>query len=402
MVQMVTAEAILSEFPRKTLTSITGEPDYTRLRTMRSEVYGNASAVPSSYGGGGHGHLGAIMPDATYFTKTGHHFVIPVDPGDYDLTIPNNATNAVRGRMESSHTAAKLAFDTCAAVQLSVKNQMINAVEDAYLDEIRDEDTGFQQPSPEDIIAHLMDRYGDISEWLITENKQTIDEHFDPTLPFATYTKRIEKCLQLANDAGTPYSDAQLVQIGVVAVTKTGMFNEGYLRWTRRPVADKTWANFKTHFNKEHTEWRNMSRMTAKQSGFGANAVTPGLPEELSNAFDNLAMAASTDKATLDSLTQQLTNMADEMTKLNEDNRRLHKLLEVSINKSAGTGGGGGGGGGPSTERKGVDPKGYCWTHGYRVSKEHTGHKCNAPAEGHVKEATRSNNMGGSQKGKPS
>lgn len=389
-------DSILAKFPHKSLTAVTGEPEYKQLRTLRSQAYGNVSAVPSPYGGGAHGHLGAVMPDANYFQKTGHHFIIPADPGDYDLTIANNATNAIRGRMEAAHTATKLAFDTCAAVQLAIKNLLINAVELTYLDELNDDDHGFLLSTPENIIDHLMDRYGEISEWMITENKNAMDEGLDVTLPFATYTKRIEKCMQLAIDAGTPYTDAQIVQIGVVAITKTGEFNEGYLRWCRKPAADKSWVNYKTHFNQEFTEWRNLSKMTARQSGYGANAIT-GLPEELSNAFDNLALAATTDKATLDTLTRQLTNMADEMTKLNEDNRRLHKLLETSWGKSTGSGEKP-----PATgAKKGLDPKGYCWTHGYRVSPGHDGHGCNSPADGHKKEATRSDNMGGSQKGKP-
>ena len=140
--------------------------------------------------------------------------------------------------------------------------------------------------------------------------------------------------------------------------------------------------------------------MTARQAGFGANADTTGtgLPAELSAAFDSLAMAAATDKSTVDTLTQQLASMQAEVSRLNEDNRRLTKIME-SMCSNAGTGtkppptapGG----------KKGLDPKGYCWTHGYRVSNGHTGHTCESPGEGHKAEATRANTMGGSTNGKP-
>jgi hypothetical protein len=43
----------------------------------------------------------------------------------------------------------------------------------------------------------------------------------------------------------------------------------------------------------------------------------------------------------------------------------------------------------------------YCWTHGYRVSATHNSKTCTRRAVGHQEEATRDNNMGGSQVGKP-
>ena len=49
------------------------------------------------------------------------------------------------------------------------------------------------------------------------------------------------------------------------------------------------------------------------------------------------------------------------------------------------------------------DRGGYCWTHGYRVSKlNHTSVNCRWKDDGHKDEATRNNNLGGSQYGKPS
>jgi hypothetical protein len=49
----------------------------------------------------------------------------------------------------------------------------------------------------------------------------------------------------------------------------------------------------------------------------------------------------------------------------------------------------------------GLDPNGYCWTHGYCVKLGHTSATCTNKAEGHQLLATRSNTMGGSTKNKP-
>jgi uncharacterized Rmd1/YagE family protein len=48
------------------------------------------------------------------------------------------------------------------------------------------------------------------------------------------------------------------------------------------------------------------------------------------------------------------------------------------------------------------DRGGYCWTQGYRVaSVNHTSANCRYKDDGHKNDATRDNNMGGSQHGKP-
>jgi hypothetical protein len=42
----------------------------------------------------------------------------------------------------------------------------------------------------------------------------------------------------------------------------------------------------------------------------------------------------------------------------------------------------------------------YCWTHGYKVGSTHTSITCKLPKPGHKTEATRADNMGGSQANK--
>ena len=47
------------------------------------------------------------------------------------------------------------------------------------------------------------------------------------------------------------------------------------------------------------------------------------------------------------------------------------------------------------------DPQGYCWTHGYNVGQGHNSTTCRNKALGHQSAATRADNMGGTQLGKP-
>jgi hypothetical protein len=47
-----------------------------------------------------------------------------------------------------------------------------------------------------------------------------------------------------------------------------------------------------------------------------------------------------------------------------------------------------------------LDPTGYCWSHGYRVVCGHNSRECKGKLDGHQDDTTRTNTMGGSDKGK--
>ena len=47
----------------------------------------------------------------------------------------------------------------------------------------------------------------------------------------------------------------------------TGNFSHPIVEWNRKPVVDKTWANFKTHFRTAHKELRATTDLTAQDSG---------------------------------------------------------------------------------------------------------------------------------------
>mmetsp|Transcript_20381 Transcript_20381/g.42849 ORF Transcript_20381/g.42849 Transcript_20381/m.42849 type:complete len:80 (+) Transcript_20381:121-360(+) len=79
---------------------------------------------------------------------------------------------------------------------MTIKNEIIAAVKDAYLNKLNNPNVGFLASTLEDILDHLFNRYGLITESMITENKQKINEPFDTSLPFSTFTRRIDQCLQ--------------------------------------------------------------------------------------------------------------------------------------------------------------------------------------------------------------
>eukprot|EP00957_Ditylum_brightwellii_P105810 8069271-Ditylum_brightwellii.AAC.1 len=56
-----TPDKIKAKFPHPKLQRVEGEPVYAAINTIMQQLYKNAATIPSSLGGGAHGHIGLVM-----------------------------------------------------------------------------------------------------------------------------------------------------------------------------------------------------------------------------------------------------------------------------------------------------------------------------------------------------
>jgi hypothetical protein len=181
-------------------------------------------------------------------------------------------------------------------------------------------------------------------------------------------------------------------------VFSSGFYNEACKEWQRKPEVDKTWLNFKTFFGREYRDLREQQRVTSGTSGFhSANAL-----EDISVVLDNLANAAIADKAQFD----QLLKSIETLTTTNKTLTEQLRVANASLLKQKGTNPTN-----PTTTKgkgawdreawlKSLDPMGYCWSHGYKVVKDHNSKNCVDKRQGHEDTATRADTMGGSTRNK--
>ena len=95
---------IIAKFPMKTLPIISGEPDYASINTMVQFLYGNSASLPTTLGGGQHGHIGLIMTHIFYATLAPNTaYTAPIDPG----LLPPMAANSAVVTQETRKTAHK-------------------------------------------------------------------------------------------------------------------------------------------------------------------------------------------------------------------------------------------------------------------------------------------------------
>jgi hypothetical protein len=161
-------------------------------------------------------------------------------------------------------------------------------------------------------------------------------------------------------------------------------------RWNEKHTIEKTWTQSKSHFAAAHRQHKQMQGESAATAGYhSANAdVTYNedqMAEATIGALANLATTTALDRCVVAALAQANSRLAKQLEDNSNELRELNALLKKERSEKRGQ------------RSFNPSPSNYCWTHGYKVGGTHTSLTCKLPKPGHESEATRADNMGGSQ-----
>jgi hypothetical protein len=209
---------IVAKFPVKTLPIITGEPDYATIGQITQTLYGNVASLPTTIGDGAHGHIGLIMTTVLYATLTPTAYTVPDDPGPVVIHAAN-ASQAIRERNSITYKEARRIYDNNANMDSALKTQIIDAIKDTYLCELRNKYTGYLGVTAQDLIDHLLDRYGKITPADIAACKQCINEPIDASQAIDVYFQTIDDCIQYADDGQVAFTTGQILQTTYHAIS---------------------------------------------------------------------------------------------------------------------------------------------------------------------------------------
>jgi hypothetical protein len=136
-----------------------------------------------------------------------------------------------------------------------------------------------------------------------------------------------------------------------------------------------------------------MKGETAAHAGFhSANAAMTETEDHMAKAtigaLANLATATAAEIGVVAALTQANARLVKQLEETSSELRELKALFHQERRDRRGPRNGN------------ATASTYCWTHGYKVDKTHTSLSCNTRNPGHKTEATRAENMGGSQANK--
>jgi hypothetical protein len=351
------------------------------------------------------------MTPAVYATISVVPFTAPGNPGPTP-TIPGGrpSTDTIQATVRNHAESLRVwrlynNVDKALKQQLiqAVKKQLIRAVTRMYIHTLEDPHIGFANVTTLMLLQHLLATYGRITKHALNTNDIAFKGPLDPAQPFETFITQIEDTTEYAAAGNTPYSAAQVIANAYTLVFNTGLFPDACREWRRRPIPEKIWSNFKTHFSEAHHGYR-LTQSTAQTAGYHtANNVMNDFVSDTANAFANLATTTASDRTMMAELTKTNTELLRQLA------TQATKLQTLRSQMASQTGRGSTG----SSTRPSIaanphtqgrtrynNNENYYWTHGRDVADTHRSDSCSNPDEGHKKEATRANTLGGSARNK--
>ena len=307
---------IRDEVRKETVTKIHGQPTNQDLTILEKELIAILANIPTTLGGGNHGHAGILMDPARYLLTAGVPFVNPVNPGNYPAGVAANAAAGARARAEAQHKEEVKEYETFQGVMQATKDIILEAVDHEYLLEIEDEILGFLNETPISITNHLRNRGGALdfadTKTLLAER----DGEWDATEVPQIYFNRVEKAIQGLTRAGINSDLNERRDMALYYLKATGEFDAAVREWENKPAADKTWQNIKTFISTEYARENKQNKLTAKN--FKANMI-----QEQAEATEEL-IAALTEKHTeqMETLIKSTTEAMKEMMALIKNDKK--------------------------------------------------------------------------------
>jgi hypothetical protein len=244
------------------------------ITLLKKELIAITATIPTTLGGGNHGHAGLIVEPAKYLTMTGSTALTPLtNPGIYPAGLALNAAARMQAREEALHKELIPQYEILKSVKQALKDIIINAVEGDFLLKMEDETLGFLNKTPRGIITHLQNRGGELefantkTLLLLTKRDQEWDASEVPTL----YFNQVETAMKQLTHAGMPLDLKETTDTALYYLKSTGEFDAAVHEWKAKSAATKTWQNIKSFMSAEYAKENKQSKLTAKQ--LRANAV---------------------------------------------------------------------------------------------------------------------------------
>ena len=363
--------------------------------------------VSCDLGGGRHGHLGLVLSPEEYALVSDTPYVAPEHPGNFELA--RNTAHEVAITQREAYYENLRVFRESVEVHKALVKQIVAAIDDEFLEELKDDETNDISKSIPEILSYLFENFAEVSSADVKREEEKIKNYYwDINTPPMVFYTLIEDLQKLATAAKLPRTEQMMVDYGLGIIQRTNDFEAGLVEWFRAADRDKTWTNFKRYFSRVHRDLKKARGDTMKNTSFHqANNMANDITESISdlrselrqsisalgnpplnnhpfhasphthqhsfNASPVSTLAPSANSATTDDLLKlviQLQNqiLSDKQSTTEPSNPQRRSFVRNKTDK-------------------------YCWSHG---ACGHDGKDCRNKKPGHRDDATFGNRLGGS------
>lgn len=299
-------------------TKIDGQPTDEDLNLLTEECINAASSIPTTNGGGQHGHIGMVIPEAEYitFSHNAERFVEPTNPGPYPANVDQDPV--VRERQIAEHKAEQAEFETHQGVKKFLITAITKAVDPEWIAELKSERMGFNHRTPLEILEHLRLHGGDLDHLDVTALIQELQKPWDNVEAPATLFARGDKIERQLVKAGQAENPTLRLAFALSTFESAGEFEPSIREWKAKPAIDRTFPNFRIYMQKAFADRKKHDKTTAKSAGRGiANSATDEKVDEAEAAALAIAEVAMVMQSNQEKQFKQMMDLFKEVMKSN-------------------------------------------------------------------------------------
>jgi hypothetical protein len=137
-----------------------------------------------------------------------------------------------------------------------------------YLDVLNDDVVGFANISARDMLDHLFTTYGNITAVDLENNFEHMRRAWDPNSLLNPCSSRFKIVPTIQRQDASLSGIHSKSTLDMQKIFATVHFMSSCSRWNEKPLAEKTWAQFKAHFSASHLQHKQMQGESAVTSGY--------------------------------------------------------------------------------------------------------------------------------------
>ena len=156
-------------------------------------------------------------------------------------------TAAIFSKLVITHKHEVSLFNKYHSVYRARNKVISQLIPEKYYKSLSNRITSFTKVTFLQILTHLITKYAELED----DDIQEIDRRNEGTdFRQEHFEEFIEKIRwnQEAVTVNDPYTPAQIVSMVFANIEKCGLYQDNFWEWSRKPMIDKIWSNFKAHF----------------------------------------------------------------------------------------------------------------------------------------------------------
>ena len=227
------ADQILVVFLYPVLTKIVGNTNLTSIMLQQSNHNGNLASIKSNLGDGLTGLMVISMKPEIFSTIHPNDFAIPTNPvpsSDPEVTAAASSATKIADLYKAYALQSNIYSEFVSAERISVK-LALDSMAKLYYKALKHTHTGYTNVTLRQLLDHLVTTYAAIDQFDLEKNQEKMTGCYDPNAPIDTLFEKITEGVAYAELGDGPFTSKQIVDIALLCLSKTGVFNDNLKEW---------------------------------------------------------------------------------------------------------------------------------------------------------------------------